>query len=59
MNGFEHPLLGTGLGTFGGSAAQKYGYFAYTSMDSVYINVLQKQVFRHYYFYLVGVVIIF
>jgi len=42
MNGFEHPLLGTGLGTFGGSAAQKYGYFAYTSMDSVYINVFAE-----------------
>jgi len=22
VNGFEHPILGTGLGTFGGSAAQ-------------------------------------
>jgi len=42
MNGFEHPLLGTGLGTFGGSAAQKYGYFSYTSMDSVYINVFAE-----------------
>lgn len=41
-NGFEHPLFGTGLGTFGGSAAQKYGYFSYTSMDSVYINVFAE-----------------
>ncbi len=42
MNGIKHPLLGTGLGTFGSSAAQKYGYFSYTSMDSVYINVFAE-----------------
>ncbi|MCI4463957.1 MAG: O-antigen ligase family protein [Caldisericum sp.] len=42
VNGFEHPLFGSGLGTFGSSAGQKYGYFAYTSMDSVYINVFAE-----------------
>jgi len=42
VNGMEHPLLGTGLGTYGSSAAQKYGYFSYTSMDSVYINVFAE-----------------
>ncbi|BAL80560.1 O-antigen ligase family protein [Caldisericum exile] len=42
VNGFEHPLLGSGLGTFGSSAGQKYGYFSYTSMDSVYINVFAE-----------------
>jgi len=41
-NGFEHPLFGSGLGTFGSSAGQKYGYFSYTSMDSVYINVFAE-----------------
>jgi O-Antigen ligase. len=42
VNGFEHPLFGSGLGTFGSSAGQKYGYFSYTSMDSVYINVFAE-----------------
>lgn len=42
VNAFEHPLLGSGLGTFGSSAGQKYGYFSYTSMDSVYINVFAE-----------------
>jgi putative inorganic carbon (hco3(-)) transporter len=37
-----HPLLGSGLGTFGGSAAQKYGYFTGVSMDSVWIRVLTE-----------------
>ena len=37
-----HPLLGSGLGTFGGSAAQKYGYFTGISMDSVWIRVLTE-----------------
>lgn len=38
----DHPLLGSGLGTFGGSAAQKYGYFTGISMDSVWIRVLTE-----------------
>ncbi len=42
LNASDHPLLGSGLGTFGGSAAQKYGYFVYTSMDSVYLNVFAE-----------------
>lgn len=42
LNGMEHPIVGTGLGTFGSSAAQKYGYFSYTSMDSVYINIFAE-----------------
>ncbi|MGB9794083.1 O-antigen ligase family protein [Caldisericum exile] len=42
VNGFEHPLFGSGLGTFGSSAGQKYGYFSYTSMDSVYVNVFAE-----------------
>jgi O-antigen ligase len=37
-----HPLLGSGLGTFGGSGAQKYGYFTGISMDSVWIRVLAE-----------------
>jgi O-antigen ligase len=42
LNASDHPLLGSGLGTFGGSASQKYGYFAHISMDSVYLNVLAE-----------------
>jgi len=42
LNLFDHPLLGSGLGTFGGSAAQKYGYFTGISMDSVWIRVLAE-----------------
>ncbi len=38
----RHPLFGSGLGTFGGSAAQKYGYFTGISMDSVWIRVLTE-----------------
>jgi O-antigen ligase len=42
VNLADHPLLGSGLGTFGGSAAQKYGYFTGISMDSVWIRVLTE-----------------
>ncbi len=42
VNTLDHPLLGSGLGTFGGSAAQKYGFFGATSMDSVWIRVLAE-----------------
>jgi O-antigen ligase len=42
LNVSDHPWLGSGLGTFGGSAAQKYGYFASISMDSVYLNVFAE-----------------
>ncbi|MCX6084658.1 MAG: O-antigen ligase family protein [Caldiserica bacterium] len=42
LNLIDHPLLGSGLGTFGGSAAQKYGYFTGISMDSVWIRVLTE-----------------
>jgi O-antigen ligase len=42
VNLVDHPLLGSGLGTFGGSAAQKYGYFTGISMDSVWIRVLTE-----------------
>jgi O-antigen ligase len=42
VNLIDHPLLGSGLGTFGGSAAQKYGYFTGISMDSVWIRVLAE-----------------
>jgi len=42
LNLLDHPLLGSGLGTFGGSAAQKYGYFTGISMDSVWIRVLSE-----------------
>jgi len=42
VNLTDHPLLGSGLGTFGGSAAQKYGYFTGISMDSVWIRVLTE-----------------
>jgi len=42
VNVMGHPLLGSGLGTFGGSAAQKYGYFTGISMDSVWIRVLAE-----------------
>jgi O-antigen ligase len=42
LNLLDHPLLGSGLGTFGGSAAQKYGYFTSISMDSVWIRVLSE-----------------
>jgi O-antigen ligase len=42
VNLVNHPLLGSGLGTFGGSAAQKYGYFTGISMDSVWIRVLTE-----------------
>jgi O-antigen ligase len=42
LNLMDHPLLGSGLGTFGGSAAQKYGYFTGISMDSVWIRVLSE-----------------
>ncbi|MHB8106501.1 MAG: O-antigen ligase family protein [Candidatus Cryosericum sp.] len=38
----DHPLFGSGLGTFGGSAAQKYGFFTGISMDSVWIRVLTE-----------------
>ncbi len=42
VNVMGHPLLGSGLGSFGGSAAQKYGYFTGISMDSVWIRVLAE-----------------
>lgn len=42
LNLTDHPVLGSGLGTFGGSAAQKYGYFTGISMDSVWIRVLTE-----------------
>ncbi len=42
VNLMGHPLLGSGLGSFGGSAAQKYGYFTGISMDSVWIRVLAE-----------------
>jgi O-antigen ligase len=42
VNLIHYPLLGSGLGTFGGSAAQKYGYFTGISMDSVWIRVLAE-----------------
>jgi O-antigen ligase len=42
LNLTDRPLLGSGLGTFGGSAAQKYGYFTGISMDSVWIRVLAE-----------------
>jgi putative inorganic carbon (HCO3(-)) transporter len=42
VNLSDHPLFGSGLGTFGGSAAQKYGYFTGISMDSVWIRVLTE-----------------
>jgi putative inorganic carbon (HCO3(-)) transporter len=42
LNASYHPWLGSGLGTYGGSAGQKYGYFASTSMDSVYLNVFAE-----------------
>jgi O-antigen ligase len=42
LNLKEHPLFGSGLGTFGGSAAQKYGFFTGISMDSVWIRVLTE-----------------
>ncbi|RIE13669.1 hypothetical protein SMC3_03765 [Candidatus Cryosericum hinesii] len=42
VNLTDHPLLGSGFGTFGGSAAQKYGYFTGISMDSVWIRVLAE-----------------
>jgi putative inorganic carbon (HCO3(-)) transporter len=42
VNLADHPLLGSGLGTFGGSAAQKYGYFTGISMDSVWIRILAE-----------------
>ena len=42
VNLMHHPLFGSGLGTFGGSAAQKYGYFTGISMDSVWIRVLTE-----------------
>ncbi len=42
VNLADHSLLGSGLGTFGGSAAQKYGYFTGISMDSVWIRILAE-----------------
>lgn len=42
VNLADHRLLGSGLGTFGGSAAQKYGYFTGISMDSVWIRILAE-----------------
>ncbi len=42
LNASNHPWIGSGLGTFGGSASQKYGYFAGISMDSVYIKTLAE-----------------
>ncbi len=42
LNVQDHPLFGSGLGTFGGSAAQKYGFFTGISMDSVWIRVLAE-----------------
>ncbi|MHB8071288.1 MAG: O-antigen ligase family protein [Candidatus Cryosericum sp.] len=42
VNLIGRPLLGSGLGTFGGSAAQKYRYFTGISMDSVWIRVLAE-----------------
>ena len=42
VNLMHHHLFGSGIGTFGGSAAQKYGYFTGISMDSVWIRVLTE-----------------
>lgn len=42
LNLRKHPLFGSGLGTFGGSAAQKYGFFTGISMDSVWIRILTE-----------------
>lgn len=42
LNASDHPILGTGLGTYGGSASQAYGFFAGQSMDSVYIKTLAE-----------------
>lgn len=42
LNVSKHPLFGSGLGTYGGSAAMKYGFFAGISMDSVWIRVLAE-----------------
>jgi O-antigen ligase len=42
LNLKEHPLFGSGLGSFGGSAAQQYGFFTGISMDSVWIRVLTE-----------------
>ncbi len=38
----RHPWLGSGLGTFGGTAAQRFGYFSGISMDSVWVRVLAE-----------------
>ena len=42
LNASDHPLLGSGFGTYGGSASQAYGFFAGQSMDSVYIKTLAE-----------------
>ncbi len=42
LNASDHPLLGSGFGTYGGSASQRYGFFAGQSMDSVYIKTLAE-----------------
>ncbi len=38
----EHPLLGTGLGTFGGVVSYSYGFVARRSIDSAYIKILSE-----------------
>jgi len=52
VNLIDHPLFGSGLGTFGGSAAQKYGYFTGISMDSVWIRVLAETGMVGFAFYI-------
>lgn len=42
INTSEHPLLGTGLGTYGGVASYSYGFVARRSIDSAYIKVLSE-----------------
>jgi O-antigen ligase len=52
VNLIDHPLFGSGLGTFGGSAAEKYGYFTGISMDSVWIRVLAETGMVGFAFYI-------
>lgn len=42
INASEHPLLGTGLGTYGGVASYSYGFVARRSIDSAYIKILSE-----------------
>lgn len=51
LNVRRHPLFGSGLGTYGGSAGQKYGFFAGISMDSVWIRILAETGIVGFVFY--------